>query len=216
MKSRYLFIPLLMTAMLSSCAQNSIYVEGEFFDKEFLKSQLVENLPNPYGVPLLYVKAHGMNNPTEYIDASLASSDYSAFTAHDVFNYLSVSFEHIYAIKQTSKYNTPLVSKYAYDVQEAYEIVDFITTSFYIGLSELEGCYAFVYSKDGFLENEDGDKYLSNPHCIVITKHGYYYFSYNKKTINYTYSLIFDTHSSFWLFEDWFIQWEIILIINSS
>ena len=107
--------------MFSSCAQNSIYVEGEFFDKEFLKSQLVENLPDPYGEPLLYVKAHGMNNPTEYIDASLVSSDYSAFTARDVFNYLSASFEHIYAIKQTSKYSTPSVSKYAYDVEETYE-----------------------------------------------------------------------------------------------
>ena len=50
MKSRYLFIPILITAMLSSCAQNSIYVEGEFFDKEFLK-KLVEtmsaDLPQP-------------------------------------------------------------------------------------------------------------------------------------------------------------------------
>ena len=202
MKSRYLFIPLLITAMLSSCAQNSIYVEGEFFDKEFLKSQLVENLPDPYGEPLLYVKAHGMNNPTEYIDASLVSSDYSAFTAHDVFNYLSASFEHIYAIKQTSKYSTPSVSKYAYDVQEAYEIVDFITTSFYTGQSEVTGCYAFVYSNESFSQNENGDKYLSNPHCVVITKHGTYYFSYNNKTISYSYAVIFDTNSSFWLHEE--------------
>lgn len=202
MKSRYLFIPLLITAMLSSCAQNSIYVEGEFFDKDFLKSQFVENLPDPYGVPLLHVKAHGMNNPTEYIDASLVSSDYSAFTARDVFNYLSASFEHIYAIKQTSKYSTPSVSKYAYDIIEAYEINNFITSSFYTGQSEVEGCFAFVYSSDSFLENEAGDKYLSNPHCIVITGEDTNYFSYNKKTINYTYSVIFDVNSSFWISED--------------
>jgi|GEM_PF-5001488 len=204
MKSRYLFIPLLMTAMLSSCAQNNIYVEGEFFDKEFLKSQLVENLPDPHGEPLLYVKAYGMNSPTAYINVSPSiSSDYSLFTAGDVFKYLKASFEHLYAIKQTtSKYNTPLVSKYAYDIMEAYEINDFITPSFYTGQSKFEGCFAFVYSSDSFLENEDGDEYLSNPHCIVITGQGTNHFSYNNKTIRYSYSLIFDTHSSFWLSED--------------
>ena len=211
MKSRYLFIPLLMTAMLSSCAQNSIYVEGAFFDKEFLKSQLVENLPDPHGEPLLYVKAHGMNNPTAYINVSpYISSDYSAFTVGDVFKYLKESFEHLYAIKQTSKYNTPSVSKYAYNILEAHEINDFITSSFYTGQSVFEGCFAFVYSSDSFLENEAGDKYLSNPHCIVITGEDTNYFSYNNKTISYSYLLIFDTHSSFWLSEDWFIRWEII------
>ena len=202
MRANKIAAVILATIILSSCSSQKIYVENSFFDKAFLKEQLVENLPEPWGIPLLYAKANGMNNPTSYIDASLVSSDYSAFYSGDLFRYLKDSFGCLYAIVGTSKYSTPSISKYAYKIEEANEIAEFSTTSFYSSQSQID-CHAFVYSKDGFLENEAGDKYLSNPHCIVITREGSYYFSYNKKTINYTYSVIFDTHSSFWLSEDW-------------
>ena len=87
MKSNKIAAVILATIILSSCSSQDIYVEESFFDKAFLKEQLVENLPEPWGIPLLYAKANGMKKPTSYIDASLVNSDYSAFYSRDLFRY---------------------------------------------------------------------------------------------------------------------------------
>ena len=128
MKSNKIAAIILATIVLSSCSSQNIYVENSFFDKAFLKEQLVENLPEPWGIPLLYAKANGMNNPTSYIDSSLVSSDYSAFYSGDLFRYLKDSFGCLYAIVGTSKYSTPSISKYAYKIEEANETAEFSTT----------------------------------------------------------------------------------------
>lgn len=192
---------ILIAVFLSSCSNQSIYIENSFFDKAFLKEQLVEDLPEPWGTPLLYAKANGMNNPTSYIEVnSYISSDYSAFYSHDVFEYLKGSFGNLYAIVGTSKYSNPGISKYAYEIEEATEITDFFTSSFYSSQSQID-CCAFVYSNDSIATNDEGDSYLPNPHCIVITVEHAYDFSYEGKHITYSYSVIFDIHSSFWLNE---------------
>ena len=192
---------ILVTTILSSCSQQSIYIENSFFDKSLLKEHLVEHLPEPIAVPLLYVKANEMNNPTAYIDASSFSSNQAVLYSHAVFEYLKESFEHLYAIVGTSKYSTPNISKYAYEIKEATEYEEFFTTSFYSSQSQIDGCWAFVYLNSSFSINNEGDSYLSNPHCLVITHEGVYDFSYDEKHINYSYSVIFDAHSSFWLNE---------------
>ena len=112
--------------MLSSCAQNSIYVEGEFFDKEFLKSQLVENLPGPYGDPLVYRKEHGNINASVYLEVSpYISSDYASFFAADVYHYLKEkSFKHLYAVDGQAKYNAPIARQFKlYPVKWTKQIV---------------------------------------------------------------------------------------------
>ena len=49
MKANKIAAVILATIILSSCSSQDIYVEESFFDKAFLKEQLVENLPEPWG-----------------------------------------------------------------------------------------------------------------------------------------------------------------------
>ena len=205
MKSRYLFIPLLITAMLSSCAQNSIYVEGEFFDKDFLKSQLVENLPDPYGEPLVYRKEHGNINASVYVEVPpYISSDYASFFAADVYHYLKEkSFKHLYAVDGQAKYNAPIARQFAYKLKEADKLSEFCNNSYCsVQSRELVNTWTFVFTNGDFKENDDGDKYMESPHCIVVSVEDTYHLSYHGKTISYNYFVEIDTHSSFWLHEE--------------
>ena len=186
---------LLVSTLLSSCG-DSRYVENSFFDKELLKQEEIEDLPTAPGISLLYKKIYGLTNAFVYMSDSEVSSDYASFYAQTVYEYLKEkSFKYLYTISNQNYHSAPMIGQYAYTVIEADNLDDF-----YIGTenSEMNNVWTFVFSNEEPLENKDGEKYFDKAHCIVIYHYGGDY-TYNKKTIKYTYSIEIDTHSSFWL-----------------
>ena len=186
---------LLISTLLSSCG-GSQYVENSFFDKELLRQEEIEDLPTAPGTPLLYKKIYGFTNAFVYMDASEASSDYASFYAHAVYEYLKgTSFKYLYTISSQNYHSAPMLGKYAYTIKEAQELDDFYADT---AKSEMNNAWSFVFSDKDALENEDGEKYFDKAHCLVV-HHDSGDYTYNKKTIKYTYSIEIDTHSSFWL-----------------
>ncbi len=191
---------LLLICSLTACAKDTLYNENSFFDKAFLKEQLVADMPKPHGDVLLYKKAFGMTNPVSYIKVSESvSSNWAGLYANDVYLYLkNKNFKYLYSVSGTNEYNAPLVSLYAYTLKEANNLDDFYVSDFYSGQRVISGCWVFVYSNGDVSLNQDSKRYLSSPYCIVISNEGRYDFSYDDRTINYTYFVEFDVHSSFW------------------
>ena len=186
---------LLASTLLSSCGNNQ-YVENSFFDKELLKQEEIEDLPAAPGNPLLYKKVYGLTNAFVYMDASKASSDCASFYAQSVYEYLKEKyFKYLYTISSQNYHSAQMIGKYAYTVKDAQELTDFYGGT---AKSEMNNAWTFVFSNEEPLENTDGEKYFDKAHCIVIYHYGGDY-TYNKKTIKYTYSIEIDTHSSFWL-----------------
>lgn len=196
---RKIFIINLLIPLLFSCASNSLYKES-FFDIELLKEELVEDLPIPENEYLLYKRRYGLTNPITYINViNNISSDCSINYARDIYNYLkNKNFKYIYSVKEINgKYNAPLINLSAYILKEAKEFKDFYFEESTLSSINTSG-YAFVYSNDSILTNDDGDDYLSSSHCIIITKEGDYKLEYDDKIMNYNYYIKFDIHSSFW------------------
>ena len=184
----------LVSTLLSSC-DNNRYVENSFFDKELLKQEEIEDLPTAPGEPLLYKKIYGFTNAFVCMNDSEVSSDYASFYAKTVYDYLKdKSFKYLYTISSQNYHSAPMVGMYAYTVKEAQELNDFYCENSMNGINK---AWSFVFSNKGVLENEDGEKYFDKAHCLVIHHDGGEY-TYNKKTIKYTYSIEIDTHSSFW------------------
>lgn len=128
-------------------------------------------MPNPWGEVLGYKKAYGMTNPVAFINVeNTISSNYAARYASDVYQYLEQKgFNCLCAIDGVIQYNAPSVSKYAYAVKEATSLVDFHDDVYYSVQSRTTGAYVFVYSEGDVARNDDGNKHLAFPHCIVIS-----------------------------------------------
>ena len=91
----------------------------------------------------------------------------------------------------------------AYKLKEADKLSEFCNNSYCsVQSRELVNTWTFVFSNGDFKENDDGDKYMESPHCIVVSVEDTYHLSYHGKTISYNYFVEIDTHSSFWLSED--------------
>ncbi len=199
MKRRTLFA-LVFICSLTGCSKDALYNENSFFDESFLKDQLVSDLPDPHGDALLYKRAYGMTNPVSYIKVSeTVSSNWANLYANDVYEYLKKQgFKHLYTVSGTNQYNAPLIGLYSYTLKETDSLSDCYISDFYSGQWIIDECWVFVYSNGSVSLNEDNKSYLSSPHCIIISNEGGYDFSYEDKTIKYTYFVEFDTHSSFW------------------
>lgn len=191
------------TLIFTACHNDNRYVENSFFDGKLLKNEEISDLPNPLGNALLYFKGYGFTNPRAYIDSSMVSSDYANMYARSVYDYLiGKSFKYLYTVSGTNMYDTPAVSKYSYNLKESSNFTEFMVDEYYSGGSVINNPRVFVFSNGDFVENDHGDKCLQSAHCIVISKEAFYTYQYNDKTINYSYFVELDTHSSFWLNEE--------------
>ena len=195
MKPLKIVLLLLTSVSISSCG-GSQYVENSFFDKQLLQQEEIEDLPTAPGITLLYEKIYGFTNAFVYMDDSKSNSDYASFYAHTVYEYLKdKSFKYLYTVSEQNYHSAGLIGKYAYNVKEAVELNDFYVE---IDNNGFNNSWVFVFSNKEPLENTDGESYLDKVHCLAIHHEGGTY-TYNKKSIKYTYSIEIDTHSSFWL-----------------
>lgn len=173
---------------------------NSFFSDELLEREEISDLPRPSGIIRAFYKGQGFVNPEVLVDASFVSSDYASMYAHKVFDYLKEkSFTHLYSVSWTNIYNTPLVSKYAYNLKEAVEFADFVVDEYYSGGAVYENPYVFVFSNGDFLENEDGNKTLQSAHCIMISREGTRFIEINDEIVNFSYTIELDINSSYWL-----------------
>ena len=185
---------------LVGCHKGELYIENSFFDDELLKREEISDLPNPPGNVILYFKGYGFTNPEAFVDSLMASSDQASMYARNVYDYLKdKSFKHLYTVSGTNIYNTPEVSKYSYSLKEASSFTEFVVDEYYSGGVTIDDPWVFVFSNGDFVDNNQGDKCLQSAHCLVISKDGFYTLEYNDKTINYSYFIELDIHSTFWL-----------------
>lgn len=188
------------TLVFTACHNDNRYIENSFFDGKLLKNEEISDLPDPLGNALLYFKGYGFTNPRVFIDSSMVSSDYANMYARSIYDYLiGKSFKYLFSISGTNMYDTPAVSKYSYNLKESSNFTEFMVDEYYSGGSVINNPWVFVFSNGDFAENDYGDKCLQSAHCIVISKEAFYTYQYNDKTINYTYFIELDTHSTFWL-----------------
>ena len=188
------------TLILTACHNDNRYVENSFFDGKLLKNEEISDLPVPLGNALLYFKGYGFTNPRAYIDSSMVNSDYADMYARSIYDYLiGKSFKYLYTVSGTNMYDTPAVSKYSYNLKESSNFTEFMVDEYYSGGSVINNPWVFIFSNGDFVENDIGDKCLQSAHCIVISKEAFYTYQYNDKTINYSYFIELDIHSTFWL-----------------
>ena len=199
---KIIVLSIISLVVLTGCKKNNLWIMDSFFDNKLLKQEEVEDLPKPPGIIKAFYKGYGFTNPEVLVDASLVSGDYASMYAKRVLEYLKEkSFKYLYSVGTTNMYNTPLVSKYAYNLKEAVDLKDFIVEKYYSGGYIFDNPYVFVFSNKGFIENDNKDKELESPHCIIISREGSYTTEVNNQDISYSYTVELDLHSSYWWME---------------
>ena len=154
---KILFIALSLTfaISLSSCSK-SLYHQGQFFPKDYLKKHLIEDIPNPGG-NLLFVDQNAFASPKVYFDSSVSAKEYSM----QVLDYLKTqNYKFIYTVDRIYVYVGLTPEKEA-----AYLVKEF---------THLDECYFrdsyfFIYgNNEETYTNEKGTVFLKDEHIIRI------------------------------------------------
>ena len=157
MKKITALFTLVLAISLSSCS-HSPYHNGEFFPKDFLKEQLIEELPIPEG-DFLYVEKYGFAAPRVCVNLDVTIETY----AEQVYNFLKKqNFKYIYTVDRVYVRIGVVPTKEA-----AYLVKEFTA----LDECYFEDSYFFVFgNNEETVTNEQGTIFLKDEHMIRIKK----------------------------------------------